>query len=219
MRPDGSFWLRSPRFGSDTCWGLLVLGVAPLTPRLRPFSSDRNIPTRALKPDPKTPIPYRMSLSLKVASEYPQVSMPGALAACGAPRGAADTPTVPTPRAAAATAAAAPRAPRRLTILLFIDITSAKKSAGIGYPPTAQSGEELTGNRSTGVLLQYRGGPGTGLVPMVARNSSGLHTTTSRAVPAHRIRCWHAPRDQDLRGHRRVCVPVEGQGGRSPADR
>src|SRR4051812_9121850 len=90
MRPDGSVWLRSPRFGSDTCWGLLVLGVAPLTPRLSPFSSDRNIPTRALKPDPKTPIPYRMSLSLKVASEYPQVSMPGALAAWGAPRGAAE---------------------------------------------------------------------------------------------------------------------------------
>src|SRR4051812_10306516 len=84
MRPDGSVWLRSPRLGFETCWGLLVFGVAPLTPRLRPFSSDRNIPTRALKPLPKTPIPYRMSLSLKVASLYPQVSEPATLAATGA---------------------------------------------------------------------------------------------------------------------------------------
>src|SRR3954453_14251086 len=109
MRPDGSLWLRSPRFGFETCWGLLVLGVAPLTPRLRPFSSDRNIPTRALSPDPKTPIPYRMSLSLNVASEYPQVSLPAALAAdtgaasgCPAaaagpatPRRTADIPIIP----------------------------------------------------------------------------------------------------------------------------
>src|SRR3954468_567832 len=126
MRPDGSVWLRSPRLGFETCWGLLVLGVAPLTPRLRPYSSDRNIPTRALKPLPKTPIPYRMSLSLKVASLYPQVSVPAALAPARPVCVDAATPVAPKLSAPRATATDAARAPARLPIRLVIQITSVK---------------------------------------------------------------------------------------------